>query len=199
MEVLSIIEEAGWTIWVLIASSVVSLAIILERFYALRKSATAPDKLEEIFQKALENQHTDTVQNENNSCLGRVLLALINSNSTDKEDLNDTIERAGRAELTYLERFLTTLGSIAAMAPLMGLLGTVIGMIEIFASQNASGSDPHILARGISIALYNTAMGLVVAIPSMLLYRHFRSRVEATLMDIEVSANHIVHILSRRQ
>ena len=197
MEVLSIIEEAGWTIWVLIASSIVSLAIILERFYSLRTSATTPRNLEDTFHKAIDNKQPQSLQQYKNSCIGRVMLALVNNTSHDKKDLEDVAESAERAELAYLERFLTTLGSIAAMAPLMGLLGTVIGMIEIFASQNASGTDPHVLARGISVALYNTAMGLVVAIPSMMFYRHFRAKVEAILMDIEISANHTIHVLAK--
>ncbi|WP_434777385.1 MotA/TolQ/ExbB proton channel family protein [Neisseria sp. Ec49-e6-T10] len=199
MDVLSIIEEAGWTIWVLIASSVVSLAIIFERFWALRKSATTPRNLTETFEQAVADGQTDSLKNQIDSCLGRILLTLVNSKSQSKEDLEEDIQNIERAELAYLERFLTTLGSIAAMAPLMGLLGTVIGMIEIFASQSPSGSDPQMLARGISVALYNTAMGLVVAIPSMLFYRHFRAKVEAILMDIEVSASHFAYVLSKHR
>lgn len=197
MEVLSIIEEAGWTIWVLIAASVVSLTIIIERFYALRRSATIPKDLIKNIPLIGNDRQTKLVDNQQHSCLGRIAFALTQSNLNKKEDLENVAETASRDEVAYLEKFLTTLGSISAMAPLMGLLGTVIGMIEIFASQNATGSDPHMLARGISVALYNTAMGLIVAIPSMMFYRHFRSRVEAILMDIEVNANHIIHLLSK--
>lgn len=199
MELLSIIEEAGWTIWVLIASSIASLAIIIERFYALRKSVTVPKTLEKNISSVCDELSSQSEKTYQNSCLGRVVLALGKSGLSKKEDLESVAESASRNEIAYLEKFLTTLGSISAMAPLMGLLGTVIGMIEIFASQNAAGSDPHMLARGISVALYNTAMGLIVAIPSMMFYRHFRSRVEATLMDIEVSANHVIHLLSKNR
>ena len=95
--------------------------------------------------------------------------------------MKEAIEEAGRAVAIELERFLTTLGTIAAIVPLLGLFGTVIGMIEIFGSQTPTGSNPLALAHGISIALYNTAFGLVVAVPSMIFYRHFRAKVDALL------------------
>jgi biopolymer transport protein ExbB len=94
-----------------------------------------------------------------------------------------------------LERFLTTLGTIAAIGPLLGLFGTVIGMIEIFGSQTPQGSNPLVLAHGISIALYNTAFGLVVAVPSMIFYRYYRAKVDAMLVDMELQAIKLVEIL----
>ena len=112
-----------------------------------------------------------------------------------REAMKEAIEEAGRAAAHQLERYLTTLGTVATLAPLMGLFGTVIGMIEIFGSQAPSGSNPIVLAHGISVALYNTAMGLVVAIPSMIFYRHFRSRVDSLIVEMESQAVRLVEII----
>jgi len=106
--------------------------------------------------------------------------------------MKEAIEEVGRVVTHDLERFLTTLGTIAAMAPLMGLFGTVVGMIEIFGSQGAAASNPIQLAQGISIALYNTAMGLIVAIPSMIFYRYFRSKVDTLVVEMEQQAIKLV-------
>lgn len=197
--ILQILEEAGWPIWLILVSSIVSLAIILERFWSLRGAVTYPSDLVESFAQAIEAGKIDNRSKDQSSSLARVLSAALVSPAKDKEGLKDSLENAARVEVVYLERFLTTLGSIAAMAPLLGLLGTVIGMIEIFASQSPTGADPQMLARGISIALYNTAFGLLVAIPSMMFYRHFRSKVENILLDMEVASNHIWHLLCDRR
>jgi biopolymer transport protein ExbB len=109
--------------------------------------------------------------------------------------MKEAIEEAGRSVAIDLERFLTTLGTIASISPLLGLFGTVIGMIEIFGSQTPQGGNPLVLAHGISIALYNTAFGLVVAVPAMIFYRHFRSKVDAMLVDIELQAIKLVEII----
>jgi biopolymer transport protein ExbB len=102
--------------------------------------------------------------------------------------MKESIEEAGRAVTHDLERFLTSLGTIATIAPLMGLFGTVVGMIEIFGSQAPTGTNPQLLAHGISVALYNTAFGLVVAIPSMIFYRHFRAKVDSIVVEMEQQA-----------
>jgi len=106
--------------------------------------------------------------------------------------MKEAIEEVGRVVTHDLERFLTTLGTIAAMAPLLGLFGTVIGMIEIFGSTSAAGANPIQLAHGISVALYNTAMGLIVAIPSMIFYRYFRARIDALVVEMEQQAIKLV-------
>jgi biopolymer transport protein ExbB len=106
--------------------------------------------------------------------------------------MREAIEEVGRVVTHELERFLTTLGTIAAMSPLLGLFGTVIGMIEIFGSQSAVASNPIALAHGISVALYNTAMGLIVAIPSMIFYRHFRAKVDELVVEMEQQAIKLV-------
>ena len=108
--------------------------------------------------------------------------------------MKEAIEEVGRVVSHDLERFLTTLGTIAAMAPLLGLFGTVIGMIEIFGSQSDAGSNPMQLAHGISVALYNTALGLIVAIPSMIFYRHFRARVDDLILEMEQQAVKLVEL-----
>jgi biopolymer transport protein ExbB len=109
--------------------------------------------------------------------------------------MKEAIEEAGRATAIELDRFLTSLGTISAIAPLLGLFGTVIGMIEIFGSQTPQGGNPLVLAHGISIALYNTAFGLVVAVPSMIFYRYFRAKVDALLVDMEMQAIKLVEII----
>jgi biopolymer transport protein ExbB len=127
-----------------------------------------------------------------------VLGAGIRSREGTPEDMKQAVEEIGRAVAHDLSRNLTTLGSIASMAPYLGLFGTVVGMIEIFAAQSpTSGADPAQLAHGISVALYNTAFGLIVAIPSMVFYRHFRAQIDAYLVDMEQQALHLVDAINK--
>jgi biopolymer transport protein ExbB len=114
---------------------------------------------------------------------------------SSREIMRESIEEAGRAAAVDLERFLTTLGTIASIAPLMGLFGTVVGMIEIFGSPTSSGTNPQALAHGISVALYNTGFGLIIAIPSMIFYRHFRSTVDTLLVEMEQQAVKLVEVV----
>lgn len=195
---LQIISEAGWPIWLNIIASVIGMAIILDRLWHLRKNVCVPRSRENAWQTALQMQPPTLPENAQNTVLDRIIYAAAVSSDRSRDALQDAMENQARIETVSLERFLTTLGTIAAMAPLMGLLGTVIGMIEIFASQSPSQSDPAQLARGISIALYNTAFGLMVAIPAMIFYRHFRARVEHCLADAETAANRLWHIMTRR-
>ena len=133
-----------------------------------------------------------------NSVLGGVLAAGLRSVIAEpritEDALRQSIENAGRQAVHHNERYLNALGTIAAAAPLLGLFGTVIGMIEIFGSQTAAGSNPIQLAHGISIALYNTAFGLIVAIPSMIFYRHFRAKVDGLIVEMEQQAIRLVDI-----
>ena len=129
------------------------------------------------------------------SPLGRLLAAGLRQVNASRDVMKEAIEDEGRIVAHELERYLTTLGTIAAMSPLLGLLGTVIGMIEIFGSQSPTGTDPRVLAHGISVALYNTAFGLVVAIPSMIFYRHFRARVDDFLVEMEAQAVRLVEAI----
>jgi biopolymer transport protein ExbB len=124
----------------------------------------------------------------NNSPLGMVLAAGLRNIDAPREVMKESIEEAGRGVAHDLERFLTTLGTIASLAPLMGLFGTVVGMIEIFGSQSAAGANPAQLAHGISVALYNTGFGLLIAMPAMVFYRHFRALVDSLVVDMEQQA-----------
>jgi biopolymer transport protein ExbB len=191
----SIIQAAGWPIWPLIIASVTALALILERLWSLRQSVVAPRGMVEHV--LVEFKHTGATQDllartAEQGPLGRILAAGLANVRSPRPVMKEAIEEVGRLVTHELERFLTTLGTIAAMAPLLGLFGTVIGMIEIFGSQSTSGSNPIELAHGISIALYNTAMGLIVAIPSMIFYRHFRAKVDALVIEMEQQAIRLV-------
>jgi len=198
--VFSIIEAAGWPIWPLILCSVIALAIIGERIWSLRRSVVMPrGLLERVLQEYRQNGASPEMINRlsADSPLGQILAAGLRNVNSTSEVMKEAIEEAGRAVAIELERFLTTLGTIAAIGPLLGLFGTVIGMIEIFGSQapQGGGGNPLVLAHGISIALYNTAFGLVVAIPSMVFYRYFRSKVDALLVDMELQALKLVEIV----
>ena len=129
------------------------------------------------------------------SPLGRLFATGLKNAQNSREIMKESIEECGRAVTQELDRFLTTLGTIASMAPLLGLFGTVVGMIEIFGAQTAGGTNPAQLAHGISIALYNTAFGLIVAIPAMAFYRHFRRKVESLVVDMEQQAIKLVEIV----
>ena len=212
---LSIIQAAGWPIWPLIACSVLALALIFERFTALKTARVAPPKLldEAISVSSLAVPGPEVVgQLAQNSALGEVLASGLRTlNATpqcSESDLRAAMEGAGRAAAHRLERYLSALATIASAAPLLGLLGTVIGMIEIFGSQAGGGGvgqamgggNPAQLAHGISIALYNTAFGLIVAIPSLIFWRYFRARVDAYLLTLELASEQFVrHILRLRK
>lgn len=212
---MSIIQAAGWPIWPLIACSVLALALILERFAALRTARVAPAKLldEAITVSSSTVPGPDVVgQLAQNSALGEVLAsglrALQQNPKCSEADLRASMEGAGRSVAHRLEKYLSALATIASAAPLLGLLGTVIGMIEIFgsqvgtggASQAMGGGNPAQLAHGISVALYNTAFGLIVAIPALIFWRYFRSRVDAYLLTLELASEQFVrHILRLRK
>jgi biopolymer transport protein ExbB len=207
---LSIIQAAGWPIWPLIACSIVALALIFERFMALKTARVAPPKLlDEAISVSSRSVPTPDVVNQlaQNSALGEVLasgLRALQANPRSTEaDLRAAMEGTGRAVAHRLEKYLTALGTIASAAPLLGLLGTVIGMIEIFGSQGgaggmgAGGGNPAQLAHGISIALYNPAFGLIVAIPALIFWRYFRGRVDEYLLTLELAAERFVRHLGR--
>ncbi len=193
----SIIQAAGWPIWPLIIASVIALAIIAERFWSLRPSAVAPKGLlNQVVQEYKQNGTANLGKLAEGSPLGQVFSAGLKNVKASPAVMKESIEESGMAVAAGLERFLTTLGTIAAVSPLLGLFGTVIGMIEIFGSSSPTGSsNPTQLAHGISVALYNTALGLVVAIPSMIFYRHFRATVDTLLLDMEMQATKLVEIV----
>lgn len=203
----SIIQAAGWPIWPLIACSILALALVIERFLSLKTEKIAPPKLldEVLIVSRTSIPAPDMVtQLSENSALGEVLasgLRALHSNPRCSEvDLRATMEGAGRAVAHRLERYLSALATIASAAPLMGLFGTVVGMIEIFGSQSptggATGGNPAQLAHGISVALYNTAFGLIIAIPSLIFWRYFRARVDDYLLTLELASERLVRHLN---
>lgn len=205
---LSIIQAAGWPIWPLIACSILALALVFERFMALKTARVAPPQLldEALAVSSRGVPAPDVVQQlAQNSTLGEVLASGLRTlhlhPAASEEELRAAVEGAGRAAAHKLEKYLSALATIASAAPLLGLLGTVIGMIEIFGSQGGTsttgGGDPAQLAHGISIALYNTAFGLIVAIPALIFWRYFRARVDEYLLTLELSAEQFVRHLSR--
>jgi biopolymer transport protein ExbB len=194
----AIIEAAGWPIWFLIVASIVALAIIGERWWSLRESVVMPRNLmAQVVQDYRQNGATPQTLSRiaKGSPLGQVFAAGLKNAKSPSSIIKESIEESGRSVAIELERFLTTLGTIAAIAPLLGLFGTVIGMIEIFGSQTPQGGNPLQMAHGISIALYNTAFGLVVAVPAMIFYRHFRAKVDEMLVDMELQAVKLIEIL----
>ncbi len=201
----SIIQAAGWPIWPLIACSIVALALIIERLYHLRQAVVAPPSLlDEVISVSRNSLPAADVVNKlaENSVLGRVLATGLRSVIAEpritEEALRQNLENSGRTAVHQIERYLNTLGTIAAAAPLLGLFGTVVGMIEIFGSQAPTGaSNPQLLAHGISVALYNTAFGLIIAIPSLMFYRYFRGRIEEYVLELEAAADRLLGQLRR--
>ncbi len=194
----TLVEAAGWPIWLLIIASLVAVTLIVERSLYLRSTKIAPPTLldevvQELKQRGVSQQMLAKLSES--SPLGKVFAAGLKNIKSSPEVMKESIEDAGRATAHELDRFLTTLGTIASISPLLGLFGTVIGMIEIFGSQNAGGAAPTELAHGISVALYNTAFGLIVAVPSMIAYRHFRAQVGGLIFEMEQQAIRLVEIV----
>ena len=193
-----IIQAAGWPIWPLILTSIIGVAIILERFWSLRKSQIIPDGLmveikTMIKQNNLDNNKVNILKNS--SPLGDLLVVAIARRKDSVEGIKSALDERAGIIVHNLERYLGVLVTIATVAPLLGLFGTIIGMVELFSSFTSSGHDVAVFARGISIALYNTAGGIVVAVPAMIAYRFFRSKIDNYLNEMEHYAIQIVEIL----
>jgi biopolymer transport protein ExbB len=196
--VFAIIQAAGWPIWPLLLASIIAVALIIERSITLRRGRVVPKGLlEKVMADYRMGGATPELVNRvaTHSPLGRVLAAGLRNVKSSREVMKESIEEAGRAVVHELERYLTTLGTIASISPLMGLFGTVVGMIEIFGSQSPTGSNPQQLAHGISIALYNTGFGLIIAIPSMIFWRHFRALVNTLVVEMEQQAVLLVEVV----
>lgn len=177
-----------WLRWQLLASV----------FFALRSNIVAPNNLLPEVQSWLAKGGItkDTIQRlEQHSPLGQIFAAALNNSNGSREITKEAVEEAGRAVAHHLEKYLSTLGTIATVAPLLGLLGTVIGMVELFGAFTNTGHDIAQFARGISVALYNTAAGIVVAVPAMVAYRYFRSKVDGLLVDMEQQAIKLVEVM----
>lgn len=191
----SIIQAAGWPIWFLLLASVIAVALIIERGTALRRSKVVPAGLLQM--AVAEYRRTGVTEDllkrlDTHSPLGKVFAAGLRNDKSSREVMKEAIEEAGRGVAHDLERFLTTLGTIASISPLMGLFGTIVGMIEIFGSATSAGNNPQQLAHGISIALYNTGFGLIIAVPAMIAYRHFRALVDSCVIEMELQALKLV-------
>ncbi len=194
---LAIFQAAGWPIWLLLIASIVATALIIERLLYLRRRKILPRKLLDEVVKVYRNGKitADTIEKlEQNSPLGAVLASALRNVDAPRDVMKESIEEAGSAVAHVLERFLTTLGTIATLAPLMGLFGTVVGMIEIFGA-NSSGANPAQLAHGISVALYNTGFGLAIAMPTLVFYRHFRALVDSFVIEMEQQAVKFVDVV----
>ena len=194
----AIIQAAGWPIWLLLSASVIATALIIERLVYLRRPRILPPQLLQEVIRVYHNGRVDAdvIDNlESNSPLGRVLAAGLRNVDAPRDMMKEAIEEAGMATAHDLARFLTTLGTIASLAPLMGLFGTVVGMIEIFGSTNGAGTDPAQLGHGISVALYNTAFGIGIAMPALVFYRHFRATIDSFIVDMEQQAIKFVDIV----
>lgn len=185
----------GWPSLLLLLVSVVATAIILERWLALTPGRVLPVGLLEATLQALKAGDSVALQQRlaDGSPLARVLAAAMRNERHSREVMKDAVEEAGRAVVVELEQRVGLLGTLASVSPLLGLLGTVLGMITLF--RGGAVSDAALMSQGIAMALYNTAMGLMVAIPALIFYRLFRARIERLSSDMEQQAIKLVEIL----
>lgn len=199
---LEIIKAAGWPIYPLLLASIVTLAIIVERLWVLRSNVIAPPELLPEVQRWLGQGGVNSealAKLQQHSLLGEIFASALSNASSSREVVKESIEETGRAVAHKLEKNLTTLGTIATVSPLLGLLGTVIGMVELFGAFTTTGHDVAQFARGISVALYNTAGGIVVAVPAMIFYRFFRGRVDGLIVEMEQQAVKLVEMIHRER
>jgi len=197
--VFEIVKSGGWLMLPIIISSIVALAIVGERLWALQKKKVIPKHLvAQIWHWHSKGQLGDEqiVQIRKGSPLGRVLAAGLSNMHASRDVMKESIEEIGRHEVHEMERYLNSLGTVAAITPLLGLLGTVIGMIQVFSVITTEGvGNPTVLSGGISQALITTAAGLSVAIPSLMFYRYLRGRVEELVVFMEQEAIKLVEVI----
>jgi biopolymer transport protein ExbB len=199
--VLEIIYAGGWLMAPIILCSVIALAIIGERFWALRRNNVVPPGVGQQVEDwaarhELDRRHIDQLRS--GSALGRVLAAALINRHRSRDLIKEAVEDTGRHVVHELERFLNTLGTIAGISPLLGLLGTVIGMIKVFSAILVHGvGDANQLAGGISEALITTAAGLTVAIPSFFFYRYFKGKINAYVVSMEEQAINLIEAIDR--
>ena len=194
----SIIQAAGWPIWFLILTSIAAVALVVERALSLKRDRIMPPKLfDDVIALYRSRQITPEITQklEANSALGRVFANGLRHEHEPRLMMKEAMEDAGRGVAHDLEKNLAAIGTIATVAPLLGLFGTVVGMIEIFGAQAPAGTNPAQLAHGISVALYNTAFGLMIAIPALIAYRYFRGRVDDFLVEMEQQSLRLVDTL----
>lgn len=194
-----LIVAGGWVMFPIILCSVLALTLVVERIWTLQeKRITPPQLVEQIItlyeQNRINNEAIEKLYT--NSPLGRILAVGLRNRNGPRDIMKESIEEEGRQVALDLERYLNTLGTIASITPLLGLLGTVIGMIKVFAVITSLGvGDPKILADGISEALITTAAGLSIAIPSVMFYRYLRGRVDELLLKMEAQAIYLVEVI----
>ncbi|MCG5514924.1 MAG: MotA/TolQ/ExbB proton channel family protein [Pseudomonadota bacterium] len=194
-----LVKAGGWLMLPIIACSVIALAIVIERLWTLRRRRVLPPQLVVQIWQWIQAGELDDARLRSlreGSPLGRVLAAGLVNRRSSREVMKESIEENGRRVAHELERFLNTLGTIAAITPLLGLLGTVVGMIQVFSVITAVGvGSPGELAGGISQALITTATGISVAVPTLIFHRYFRGRVDELVLDMEQEAIKLVEVL----
>jgi biopolymer transport protein ExbB len=197
--VFELIKAGGWLMLPILACSVIAFAIVIERFWSLQRRRITPENLvAQIWQWArsgvLDAKRIHSLRNH--SPLGRILAAGLVNLDSDRAVMKEAVEEVGRHVVHELERYLNTLGTIAAITPLLGLLGTVIGMIKVFAAITTHGvGDASVLAGGISEALLTTAAGLSVAIPSLMFYRMFQGKINSLVVTMEEQALKMIEVM----
>jgi len=198
-EVIEFIQQGGTVMYFLLAASVLSLTIIFERAWSLRRSVVIPLKVVQQVETSVRDgdvKSAMTFCQNHNTAMSRILWIALANRGVNRSVMKEILEESGRQEVAHLERFVAILGVIAAVAPLLGLLGTVIGMIEVFQQISLVGvGKADVLAGGISKALNTTAFGLSVAIPSIVAYRYYESRVDSFVLEIEHHALRFVELL----
>lgn len=195
------IHDAGWPIWLLVLTSLTGLALVFERLFALRTSRVLPHGLlEDVVDMVRRQQYSPEALERlaMQSPLGRVLAEVASVRTESAGYRQAAIEDVGKDVAFQLNRHVAALSTVAVIAPLLGLFGTVVGMIEIFASFTTAQADPGLLARGISVALYNTGLGILIAIPALIFHRYFRSRVNHFLHQLERQASTLNRIIGSR-
>lgn len=198
-----IVKAAGWLMAPIILCAIIAMGIMLERFWTLKQKRVIPDDLTRKVWDWVRNDELERNRIQSlhqGSQLGQILAAGLINRDRERVVMKDSIEDTGRHVVHELERYLDTLGTVAAVSPLLGLLGTVIGMVKVFTEIKIQGvGNPTVLAGGISEALITTAAGLTVAIPALIGYRYHRSRVDTLVVDMEKETIKLVEALHRRQ
>ncbi len=198
-----IVKSGGWLMAPIILCAILAMGIILERFWTLQQKRVLPEDLTAkvwgwVKDNKLDHRQIQTLHK--GSPLGQILAAGLINRDRDRSIMKDSVEDTGRHVVHELERYLDTLGTVAAISPLLGLLGTVIGMVKVFTAITTHGvGNPTVLAGGIAEALITTAAGLTVAIPALIGYRYYRNRVDTLVVDMEKEAIKLVEALHRRQ
>jgi len=197
-----IVKSGGYLMAPIIICAIIAMGIVLERFWTLRQKRVIPEDLTSQVWSWVKNDQLDQKQIQTlyqGSPLGQILAAGLINRSRERAVLKDSIEDTGRHVVHELERYVETLGTVAAVTPLLGLLGTVIGMVKVFTAITTHGvGNPTVLAGGIAEALITTAAGLTVAIPALIAYRYYRTRVDKLVVDMEKEAIKLVEALHRR-